>query len=103
MNDLISRNAVLKIIKDEIKLKSSYVEHNAQIDILFKIKGMSSAYDIDKVVERINDMIVPTPEYKHKFCADVGPKHCAEYENCEDCVAERIIEIIKTGYRGMRK
>ncbi len=52
-NDLISRSAVIKIIEDEIKLKSSYVEHNAQIDIMFKVKEMPTAYDVDKVVERL--------------------------------------------------
>lgn len=52
-NDLISRSAVIKIIEDEIKLKSSYVEHNAQIDIMFKVKEMPIAYDVDKVVERL--------------------------------------------------
>lgn len=52
-NDLISRSAVIKIIEDELKLKSSYVEHNAQIDIMFKVKEMPIAYDVDKVVERL--------------------------------------------------
>lgn len=52
-NDLISRSAVVKIIEDEIKLKSSYVEHNAQIDIMFKVKEMPTAYNVDKVVERL--------------------------------------------------
>lgn len=36
--DLISRSAVVAIIEKEIELKSSYLEHNAQIDILFKVK-----------------------------------------------------------------
>lgn len=54
-NDLISRSAVIKIIEDEIKLKSSYVEHNAQIDIMFKVKEMPTAYDVDKVVEQIEE------------------------------------------------
>ena len=67
-NDLISRSAVVKIIEDEIKLKSSYVEHNAQIDIMFKVKEMPTAYDVDKVVEQLEkesqniELIYPTDQ-----------------------------------------
>lgn len=56
-NDLISRSAVIKIIEDEIKLKSSYVEHNTQIDIMFKVKEMPTAYDVDKVVEQMEEYV----------------------------------------------
>lgn len=55
-NDLISRSAVIKIIEDEIKLKSSYVEHNAQIDIMFKVKEMPTAYDVDRLWNRWKNM-----------------------------------------------
>ena len=58
-NDLISRSAVIKIIEDEIKLKSSYVEHNAQIDIMFKVKEMPIAYDVDKVVDKLKNVSIP--------------------------------------------
>lgn len=54
-NDLISRSAVIKVIEDEIKLKSSYTEHNAQIDIMFKVKELPVAYDVDKVCRKINE------------------------------------------------
>ena len=53
--DLISRSAVIKIIKDEIKLKLSYAEHNAQIDIMFKVKELPTAYDVDGVCRKINE------------------------------------------------
>lgn len=60
-NDLISKSAVIKIIEDEIKLKSSYVEHNAWIDIMFKVKGIPTAYNVDRVME-LSEFWIPCSE-----------------------------------------
>ena len=53
--ELISRSAVIALIEKEIESKLSYLEHGAQIDILFKIKELPTAYDIDKVCRKINE------------------------------------------------
>lgn len=92
-NDLISRSAVIKIIEDEIKLKSSYVEHNAQIDIMFKVKEMPTAYDVDKVVERLEDMRLKREE-QLRTCAD---NDMADYFRCKMSAIAEVIEIVKSG------
>ena len=61
------------------------------------IDKQPSAYDVDKVVEEIEDTITSTTEYRHKFCGTVEVGRCASYESCECCIAERMIEIIKSG------
>lgn len=62
-----------------------------------EIQNMPTAYDVDKVIERINCIIAPTQECIHQFCGTVKARHCIKYENCEDCMAERMIEIVKSG------
>lgn len=92
-NDLISRSAVIKIIEDEIKLKSSYVEHNAQIDIMFKVKEMPTAYDVDKVVERLEEMRLKREE-QLRACVD---NDMADYFRCKMSAIAEAIEIVKSG------
>lgn len=40
MSDLIRREDVIKIIDEEIKAKSDYLQHNAQIDIMYKVQEL---------------------------------------------------------------
>lgn len=40
MSDLISRSDVIKIIDEEIKAKTDYLQHNAQIDIVYKVQEL---------------------------------------------------------------
>lgn len=40
MSDLISREDVIKIIDEEIKAKTDYLQHNAQIDIMYKVQEL---------------------------------------------------------------
>lgn len=61
------------------------------------IQNMPTSYDADKVIEQIEDTITPTTEYRYKFCGTVEVGRCVSYESCECCIAERMIEIIKSG------
>lgn len=54
--DLISRSEVIAIIEKEIELKSSYLEHNAQIDILLKVKELPTACDVSKVANQLKEI-----------------------------------------------
>lgn len=65
--------------------------------VVIAAKCASTAYDVDKVIRQINDAIAETPLYNHKYCGTVEAEHCVRYEGCEDCMAERMIEIIKSG------
>lgn len=40
MSDLIRREDVIKIIDEEIKAKTDYLQHNAQIDIMYKVQEL---------------------------------------------------------------
>lgn len=48
-NDLISRNAVIRIIQKEINRTASYLEHDTQINILNAVEGLPATYDSDEV------------------------------------------------------
>lgn len=94
-DDLIIRSAVIKIIKDEMKQKLSYVEHNAQIDILFKIKEMPTAYDVDKVSEGLRLELGLADKEKER-CAKENPLQFDEVKGYARGIAIAL-EIIKSG------
>lgn len=99
-NDLISRNKLLDEVRDFFKGQSAIFQATAsgfdeQIEKM--IMEQPAAYDLDKVVSQINDEIMETPERRHKFCGTVTNERCVQYENCEDCMAERMIKIIECG------
>lgn len=100
MGDLISRSAMLRHFSDwqmECSAVGSEREYNLLYMAIKGIKNEPSAFDMEKVIQQINDAIMPTQEHRHKFCGTVEPEHCVKYENCEDCMAERMIEIVKKG------
>jgi len=92
-NDLISRSDVIKIIENEMKQKLSYVEHNAQIDILLKVKKIPTAYDVDKTVKDLEEckriMEGPVRQDCYNEKCRVG--------DCTVCAFEKAIEIVKAG------
>lgn len=87
MGDLISRSQVLK----EIETWGGCVEALHEY-----IANMPTAYDIDKVVEELEEIINPKEMY---FCR-VSKGRCIHNEDdieCIDCVAQRAIKIVKQG------
>ncbi len=109
-NVLIDRNAVMDYLREQQanviieKNKNGFV--NADV-----CDGMSSAigafmnfilqiptaYDVDKVVDQINDLVKPTAQYRHNFCGTVTDEHCVKYDGCESCMAEQICKVVKSG------
>ena len=61
------------------------------------IDSQPTAYDVDKVVEQISDLVKPTEQYRHNFCSAVTDEHCDNYKNCEFCITEQIYKIVKSG------
>jgi acetolactate synthase small subunit len=55
-NDLISRKAVDEIIGKEIDSTTSYDVHDTQINIKFAVKELPTAYDVEKVVEQLEEL-----------------------------------------------
>ena len=87
-DDLISRKALME------KAKNYFISPDGALRL---IENQPTAYDVDKVIEEIEDTITPTAEYRYKFCGTVEAMRCMNYESCECCIAERMIEIIKSG------
>ena len=56
MNDLISRKAVLKLIEDIKVDKDIPKNYGTLLDIMSVIRNMPTAYDVDKVVEQLQQM-----------------------------------------------
>lgn len=52
-DDLISRQAVVKIIDNEIKSTTAYCLHDTQINIKFDVQNLPTAYDVEKVIEQL--------------------------------------------------
>ena len=61
------------------------------------IEEQPTAYDVDKVVEQLDNLIKPTEQYRHSFCGTVTDEHCTKYNGCEYCITEQILRIIKSG------
>lgn len=99
-NDLISKRELLDNIKNFCKKQPAIFQATSSVfvsEIEKIIEEQPVVYDVNKVVEQINDEIMETPEHRHKFCGTVTDERCIQYENCEDCMAERMIEIVKSG------
>lgn len=107
-SDLISKRRLSKEIcnkecdipkfETERELNAFLLGLNAkQIAVMECLSTSPVAYDADKVVEQISDLVKPTEQYRHNFCGTVTDEHCANYENCEHCIVEKIVKIVKSG------
>lgn len=99
-NDLISKRELLDNIRNFYKQQTAILQATSSAfvsEIEKIIEEQPVAYDVNKVVGQINDEIMETPEHRHNFCGTVTDERCVQYENCEECMAERMIEIVKSG------
>lgn len=82
MSDLISRSDVIQILK-ECNLDETLFEK----DVFDKIRNLPTAYDVDKVVEQLEDYGNEEMEYYRN----------TPYEKCiEECV-HKAIKVVKAG------
>ena len=102
--DLISRKETERILReyaDDVGCnRGEYEMANGilkAVCCMNKPENVPTAYDVEEVIHQLEDAIMPTPEHKHKFCGTVQPEDCVKYDNCEDCMAEKMIEIVKSG------
>lgn len=82
--DLISRSAVIDVIKRH--------ECNT-IRIMEGVMELPTAYDVDKVVERLEEYAHSNICESHNGC----PYICNEDMNCDNCGAMGALEIVKSG------
>ena len=88
--DLISRSALMQSLRGNVLVDVTPNLEQA-------IEEHPTAYDVDKVVEQINDLVKPTAQYRHNFCGTVTDEHCVKYDGCESCMAEQICKVVKSG------
>lgn len=93
MSDLISREAVLAYINSHkeftvytengiSKSTNNYV--NAALLNGF-ISNLHSAYDVDKVLEKL----------EQTTCENLPQKHCDDYMHCDECMKAACIAVVK--------
>ena len=76
MSDLISRKAVLKLIEDIKVDKDIPKNYGTLLDIMSVIRNMPTAYDVDKVVEQLEearDELLHSTDYNNdiiNYCLD---------------------------------
>ena len=104
MSDLISRSELLKrflVSKDGHRIQERDCD-NLEVTVSIKdvktiIKEQPTAYDIDKVVDELEEMIHPKQLYFCKY-ARGGCKHLDNNDkDCMECIVENAIEIVKQG------
>ena len=103
-NDLISRSALLEEINNfSMRVTGSanamalVIMDETKKSIMRMVEEQLDVYDVDKVVEQLDNLIKPTEQYRHSFCGTVTDEHCTKYNGCEYCITEQILRIIKSG------
>ena len=100
---LIDRDLLLSEIeksREKNPHKDSKIRANHTIEhdhIAHLVLEQPTAYNVDKVVEQLDNLIKPTEQYRHSFCGTVTDEHCTKYNGCEYCITEQILRIIKSG------
>ena len=78
-NDLISRSALMQSLRNNVLVDVTSNLEQA-------ITEQPTAYDVDKVVERLR-----------KELDDCTCEECDSYLDCDTCKAERAVKIVKSG------
>lgn len=84
--DLISRKAVIELIEGCHVLEDAYC-------LVDYINELPTAYDVDKVMERLEEYAHSNICNSHNGC----PYRDNEDMNCENCGAMGAVEIVKSG------
>lgn len=100
--DLISRKALMERILQEEYDNDIYKDareremYHGEYQRFYKVASeISESFSFENLIKNIKNMIRPTAQYRHRFCGTVADDHCVKYENCEDCITEQIIGILK--------
>ncbi len=85
-NDLISRTEVLKLIENIKENRNLPKNYGTLLDIMWKIRKIPTAYDVDKVVDQLE---------LHKNCYEAK---AAKYDECGDIINMDISDAISLAY-----
>lgn len=100
MSDLISRTALLEVLKYN---REEHTDENGEtrqliaIDIdkmIEYVEKMPTAYDVDAVVEKMEEIT----DKAVGGCHTLEPcPHMADDTKCMDCITERFTEVVRSG------
>ena len=91
--DLISRSALMQSLRGNVLV-------DVTTNLEQAIEEQPTAYDVDKVVEQLEERIKNFKSLnsdRHNFCGTVTDEHCFKYNVCESCMAEQICKVVKSG------
>lgn len=91
-NDLISRSALMSRIESE---RRQWGEDYDIEQILGDIEDTPTAYDLDKVVEQLEE--AKGKIASEDYCKNMNDKESCLHKDCYKCCAEYLIEIVKGG------
>lgn len=95
-NDLISRNEVLSALEkvfEKYNISFNSGSGGFSDEVPKAIKSIPTAYDVDKVVEQVEEYAHSEICKSHNGC----PYRNNEDINCENCGAMGTLEIVKSG------
>lgn len=103
MNDLVRKDEVLELLYEVFEKHSMATDKNSPLggfgaELFKSVKAMSTAYDIDNVVEELEkakDEIA-----SEDYCRSIYDKENCYGRDCFKCCAEYLIEIVKQGGTG---
>ena len=93
--DLIRRSSVIDIINEEIERVTNSYDHNTQLKILFAVKELPIAYNVEKVVAELEKQ---AEQYNRRALELVDKSTEAGIHNKgKACSYEHAIDIVKRG------
>ena len=87
MSDLISRQAVIDVLKQTGIIQDNDLGHL----VVEEINRIPTAYDTDKVEEELMTLHI------EGYCPNEDSERCVLNKTCHDCYMERLGEIIRKG------
>lgn len=92
MDDLISRQAVINLLKksadrdiEEVVITEKHIN---------LIKDMPKAFDVDAVVEELNTFSLNTEHHCNEMLRN---NRCDEFCDCDYCKIQKAISVVKAG------
>ena len=89
MSRLIREEDVLKIIRN------GWSNHWSCKEMCEAISDISTAYDVDKVVEQIDSISVERADYSESVECNISERGCIS--SCYECIKNHVEMIVKAG------
>lgn len=85
-----------ELLKQNCKCTGKFEDNFMCVDLIELAKvidAQPTAYNVEKVVEQLEDM----KKEETEGCSTIKGKYCSEYKFCGCCIIDRAIEIVRKG------